>query len=237
MQVEVRVLVEAISPSPQAVASCAFSLARPPVADPEEGAQQLADARSSGISSGRHVMNEGSCGMTSGRSASSRCTPATKLTASPSSSPRVFRRALTVSELTQIRELLEPTAYEVLLKMATTEFEWALNTNGHVPGSLGRLDYTGAITAARQLAYLHGLPALEADAVRWCFDCHRDVSDPKAKDEPTLSLDTFQKGWFQLLRAAVAPLFSEPLNGKSAVSSDARLEPSLLAMYQKAGGS
>merc|ERR1712194_303719 len=145
------------------------------------------------VATGRSASSNGTA---TGASVGSNCMAAPDMQTPHALAPRIFRRALTISELAQIKELLEPTAQQEFRNLAEKEFDWALSINGHVPGSPGRVDYASAATAVRQLTYLHGLPALETDAVRWCFDVHDDlVADPNADNGSNITLARFHAGW------------------------------------------
>merc|ERR1712032_1730392 len=115
--------------------------------------------------------------------------------------PRIFRRDLSVPEVLQIEAMLEPAVSHELWDMAAKEFDWALSVNGHVPGRPGHVDYTSAVTAIRQLTYLHGLPALEANAVRWFFNSEFGRFDDTKESAHGLTLQEFQASWKNLLMA------------------------------------
>lgn len=86
----------------------------------------------------------------------------------------IFRRKLFSQELAQIQRMLEDKAD--LRAAAAQEFRWALHSGGRCGDDT---------IALRQLAYLYGLPALDADAARQCFGPRVDF-DSFASALPTL---------------------------------------------------
>jgi len=82
----------------------------------------------------------------------------------------IFRRKLFSQELAQIQRLLEDEAD--LRTAAAQEFRWALHSGGRTGDDT--IDAAAALSALRQLAYLYGLPALDAEAARQCFGSRVD---------------------------------------------------------------
>eukprot|EP00435_Cladocopium_sp_Y103_P055202 s111_g18.t1 len=99
----------------------------------------------------------------------------------PSQNCQIFRRKLFSQELAQIQRLLEDKAD--LRAAAAQEFRWALHSGGRCGDDT--IDTAAALSALRQLAYLYGLPALDADAARQCFGPSVDF-DSFASALPTL---------------------------------------------------
>jgi len=130
----------------------------------------------------------------------------------------VFRRSLTATEIAQVEALLDPLAFGELQRAAAREFDWALSVSGHVPGAPGRLDYPSALTAMRQVAYLNGLPALDAGAARWFFDAH--AARAGSEDGPDLVLEEFHAALVHLLQATLAAEQRPP--GISALAAEQR---------------
>jgi len=93
----------------------------------------------------------------------------------------IFRRKLFSQELAQIQRMLEDKAD--LRAAAAQEFRWALHSGGRCGDDT--IDTAAALSALRQLAYLYGLPALDADAARQCFGLRVDF-DSFASALPTL---------------------------------------------------
>lgn len=128
---------------------------------------------------------------------------------------RIFRRGLQAGELERIRGLLDPAFRSELHELTAREFEWALSISGHAPGSPAAIDSASALTALRQLTYLNGLPALDAESVRW-FLATAQAGRRGSSDSPGLGaakgtldegllvvLEEFQSALLHLLHAAL----------------------------------
>lgn len=113
---------------------------------------------------------------------------------------RVFLRKLTEYETEQVRKMLLPEAERKLGDLAAKEFDWALSSGGGIsargepPGGPICIDLCSALTALRQLAYLNGLPSLDAEAARQCLECPGRGVD----------LVSFKAALPKLLRSALA---------------------------------
>lgn len=122
---------------------------------------------------------------------------------------KVFLRKLTEFEIDQVQKLLLPEAELKLGELAAKEFDWALSSGGGVsgrgdpPGAAVCIDLCSALTALRQLAYLNGLPSLDAEAARQCLE------SPLSRG---VDLVTFKAALPKLLRSALAieALTSQP---------------------------
>lgn len=112
---------------------------------------------------------------------------------------RAFRRSLSIEERIQVEVLLQPSSRSKLDQAVRSEFDWVVTTGSRVPGAPGRVDYSGAITALRQLTYLNGLPALDSDVVSELLKFHT-TCDRLGQD---LSYEEFHSAYIHLLKAAV----------------------------------
>jgi len=122
---------------------------------------------------------------------------------------KVFLRKLTQFEIDQVQKLLLPDAERNLGELAAKEFDWALSSGGGVsgrgdpPGAAACIDLCSALTALRQLAYLNGLPSLDAEAARQCLE------SPMSRG---VDFVTFKAALPKLIRSALAieALTSQP---------------------------
>lgn len=122
---------------------------------------------------------------------------------------QAFRRPLYASELATVDSLLaDPRRRGGLWELAAKEFDWALTVNGHVSGKPGRVDFTSALTALRQLAYLNGLPSLNnAAAKRLLESCAGPVCAGVAC-QADISAEEFKAAVGRLLEQALAASLS-----------------------------
>eukprot|EP00438_Fugacium_kawagutii_P023007 Skav205115 [mRNA] locus=scaffold1864:193818:199565:+ [translate_table: standard] len=98
----------------------------------------------------------------------------------------IFRRKLFSQELAG--EAHKRSRSTVLV---AEEFRWALHSGGRCGDDT--IDTAAALSALRQLAYLYGLPALDADVARQCFG-------------PRVDFDAFASALPTLLRRAQDPM-------------------------------